>query len=175
MTRRDLRRPFVVVAALVLAGCAAPATFVSIDPPPDTTGEAWFASPVPAVHGALARSIVEAGLAILDGASSPGRILAVRDQLPHIHSDLPAPAPGRLPRYVVTVDIERRDNQTHVRAIVRVEHLGDPAAPYVWQYPTDLLERSFDGARRILGERARRFAVPPRFRTPRPWRPPPAP
>lgn len=164
-----------LAAALAVGGCAAPATFVSTEPPPDVAAEARYASPLPGVRAALAASLNDAGLGLVAGRSHATRLVATRPQLPHVDSGLDQPARGALPVYVVTLLLDRSEGETHVRARLAVDHLGDRSAPYAWEYPSDLLERVFDGARRTLRERARRWSLPPRYRSAHPWRPPPAP
>ena len=167
-----LRLTLLAFSALALlwagSGCAGPARFVSPEPPPDTTAEAWFASGPPAVRAALVAAMESQGIAIDAAACSPTTVVGVRHQLPYVDETSGGPARGTLPAYRLRAVLERRDH-THVRLTVRVHCPAcDGVTPYEWEYPGDVIRRVLDRVRRALGERRPRFAYPARYR-PAPW------
>jgi hypothetical protein len=173
MSRVSRRTPVAAgaFALLLAAGCGGPATFVSPDPPPDTTADAWFLSGVPAVGAAVRQAMTEHGMAIDAAKSSATVVVASRQQLPYVDESSGRPASGPLPAYRVRAVLSRA-GETRVRLTIAADcRACDGATPYEWQYPVDLTRRVFERTRAILGERRPRFAYPPRYRPVR-WRRP---
>lgn len=172
--RSRFARAVVAATCAALAagmGCAGPATFVSADPPPDVDAEAWYASAMPAVRSALERAMIDAGMIVDRDASSQTKIVASKQQMPHIGEGTDEPAAGPLPVYRLTAELSR-PGDTHVLAtlVVRCAACNGETA-YQWEYPGDVVRRVFEETRKILKERSPRYRYPPRFVAP-PWRPP---
>lgn len=158
------------LAAIALAGCGAPATFVSVTPPPDLDADAWYGSSLPAVRTALRRAMVETGLTLGDDAGE-ATVVGLRQQVPYVGEGAGDPVPGRLPVYRLTARLSS-EGGTRVRVHVSVVcDVCDGATPYEWEYPGDIVRNVFERTRRMLGERHARYACPERYRPPR-WRPP---
>jgi len=155
-------------AVALLAGCGGPATFVSLDPPPATTADAWFAAGAPAVRDALLLALTSEGFSLDSGG--PKTLVATKHAVPYIDEETAAPVSGPLPVYVLEGTVAR-PNQTHVRLVLSVRHQGTRDAPFEWEYPTDVLRAVLDRTRDALREPRARYHLPPRFRAPR-WRRP---
>ncbi len=170
----------VVAAALVgglcllatLNGCGGAATFVSTEPPPDVTAEAWYTSSVPQVKAAIGRAMRGARVAVDPDAGGAGTIVGTKQQVPYVGTGAGAPAAGPLPVYRVAVTVRRQGDLTHAGASIEVvcPSCGSET-PYEWQYPGDLFRDIFERTRRILSDRGGRTSYPPRHE-PVKWRPP---
>jgi len=160
---------FILVA---LTGCGGPASFTSTEQPPDSTSEAWYKSPAPAVRAALAGAMVEAGITIDRTVSDTGMVVGTKQQLPYTgRRGPPEPSPGPLPLYRVSATVSKRGD-THVRALFQAVCTScGGKTPFVWEYPGDVLRDVFEGAGRLLSEKSQRVTYPPRHEPVR-WRPP---
>lgn len=169
------RMAYVVMLAslpALLAGCGGPATFVSDEPPPDAAGDAWFLSPIPSVRSAMKQAMIKQGMTIDPSVSTPTRLVGTKPQTPYVDEEAGGPAAGPLPVYVFKAVLSR-PGDTHARVTVRAEMSGVSAGtPYEWEYPRDLMKRTFERTREILHERRIRYTLPPRPRV-RPWHPRP--
>ncbi|MBD3349817.1 MAG: hypothetical protein GF400_11580, partial [Candidatus Eisenbacteria bacterium] len=162
MTRPAALFAALTVAALAFAGCGGTATFVSTEPPPDTSADAWYASRMAKVRTALTRAMTEAGFS-LEPASSKTVVTGTKQQLPYVDEETGGPAGGPLPAYKMHAVLTRKE-KTHVRLAVHPECAAcDGATPYEWEYPVDLLRDVLERTRRILGETRPRFAYPRRY------------
>jgi len=168
-THRRARALFAVFGLALFAGCGGPATFVSADPPPSTSADAWYAAGIPAVRVALARAMESEGLTVSTGTGAT-IIVGRKHVVPYIDDETSAPAAGPLPLYVLEATLGRAA-ETHVRATLNVRHGADHDVPFEWEYPTDLIRRVFERARDNLHEPRAKLRVPPRYRAPR-WRRP---
>lgn len=152
-----------------LSGCGVPATFTSAVPPPDVTAEAWYESPAPAVGDALAEAMVQAAITIDASAGDPRELVGSKQQVPYVGRGAMEPTPGPLPIYRFRMSVDGTGG-THVRANIDVVCPAcSDDAPYVWEYPDDLLRNVFEGARELLGEKRIRASYPPRHK-PVEWR-----
>jgi hypothetical protein len=166
-----------IAAATLFVGClfaaagCGPATFVSAEPPPETHAEAWFASSLAKVEGALNRAMFENGLSV-DSSTSTGEVVATKQQLPFVDEESGQPASGPLPLYRLRARITR-PGQTHVKVVLTAEcRACDGETPYEWEYPGDVIRAVLDDTRKILREKRARVAYPPRCRPVRWHRPP---
>ena len=163
-----------VAGALILAaltGCGGAASFTSTERPPDSTSEAWYESPAPAVRAALAEAMVGAGITIDETAGDAGMVVGTKRQLPYTGRRAPDSPPGPLPLYRVSATVSNRGD-THVRAQFQAVCTScGGKTPFVWEYPGDVLRDVFEGAGRLLSEKSQRVTYPPRHEPVR-WRPP---
>jgi hypothetical protein len=152
---------------VALLGCGVPATFVSPVPPSDAGADAWFAGPVKEVRQAFRQAMLDAGMSIDIGRSSPMMLVGLRQQVPYVDGDSEGPATGSPPIYVMRVELSRPAAETHVRMIVDVQCPScDGTSPYVWEYPADLIRNVIEHARDTLREQSPRINYPTRYRPP---------
>jgi hypothetical protein len=154
------------LSLIALFGCAGTTTYVSEEPPPVVTAEAWYSPRLTAVRIAVEKAVTDEGMVLNTRRTTDTRVVARKEQLPHESGRTVGLVSDALPYYVIDLSLTAGDS-THVAATLSATCTEcDGTVLYVWDRPDDLVRRVLVQVQGLLNEKYARFNYPTKFEPP---------